>query len=262
MQWVAPRDLLTVAAVLLLIAAGLAASLVREGGASTTPTPELRQWMQGLRKTASNPRLRGIAAYLLCMTWVSTVLYFEQARVIDAAGLDPQRRTTLFAGVDLAVNLVALLLLLAVTGRWMQRFGVGVLLLALPAVAGLAVVSIALAPILAVVVVAQALRRASNYAFSRPAREVLFTDVPRGAKYEGKNVVDTVVYRGGDAVAGWGFTGLEALGFGLEAIGWGTLPVVAGWALLAHRLGRRTPSTSSTVDGSRSHPDGFQPPVT
>jgi ATP/ADP translocase len=46
----------------------------------------------------------------------------------------------------------------------------------------------------------QVLRRASNFAVSRPSREVLFTVLRREDKYEAKSFIDTFVYRVGDQV--------------------------------------------------------------
>ena len=37
-------------------------------------------------------------------------------------------------------------------------------------------------------------------------------------KYKAKNFIDTVVYRGGDALSAWAYAGLTALGLGLSAI--------------------------------------------
>ena len=63
--------------------------------------------------------------------------------------------------------------------------------------------------------------------------------VPREEKYKAKNVIDTLVYRGGDAVAGWLFAGLEALALGLSGIAWTAVPVSVGWASVSVWLGRR-----------------------
>jgi AAA family ATP:ADP antiporter len=43
-------------------------------------------------------------------------------------------------------------------------------------------------------------------------REVLFTVVSREEKYKAKNFIDTVVFRGGDAVTGWVVSAIQALG--------------------------------------------------
>jgi len=95
-----------------------------------------------------------------------------------------------------------------------------------------------LAPVLAVLVVVQVLRRAGNYAIMRPAREMLYVVLAREEKYKAKNFIDTVVYRSGDALSGWAFAGLRALGLGLSAIAWIAVPLAVLWAWVAYRLGQ------------------------
>jgi AAA family ATP:ADP antiporter len=73
----------------------------------------------------------------------------------------------------------------------------------------------------------------------RPAREILFTVVGRETKYKAKNFIDTVVYRGGDAVSGWLFAGLKALGLGLTGIAAVAVPIAVLWAFIGYALGRR-----------------------
>ena len=62
------------------------------------------------------------------------------------------------------------------------------------------------------------LRRASNFAFSKPTRETLFTVIQRDQKYASKGFIDTVVYRGSDVANAWLFRGFLALGFSLGGI--------------------------------------------
>lgn len=238
--WLRPADLLLVAAACLVGAAWCAHRLDRAAGTSTErdETPVGGGLWQGLSLMFATPRLRGIAGYMLCMTWISTILYFEQAHIVEAAVLTDASRTSLFARMDLAVNLLALVVQLLLTGRIILRWGLVVVLVALPVVSIGALATLAAFPALAVIVVVQVARRAVNFALAKPAREVLFTDVAVEAKYKGKNVVDTVVYRGGDAVAGWAFSGLRGLGLGLSAIAWLGIPVTILWAWLGQRLGQ------------------------
>jgi AAA family ATP:ADP antiporter len=96
----------------------------------------------------------------------------------------------------------------------------------------------ALAPTLAMLVIFQIVRRASNFAITRPGREMLFTVISREEKYKSKNFIDTVVYRGGDAVSGWAFSGLaRGLGLDFAAIAAICVPLAALWAVLAWMLG-------------------------
>jgi AAA family ATP:ADP antiporter len=77
-----------------------------------------------------------------------------------------------------------------------------------------------------------------NFAVANPARQVFFTVLERGEKYKAKNLIDVVIYRGSDALYGWVFDSLQALGLKLGAIALVALPVAAGWLVLSAILGR------------------------
>ena len=195
--------------------------------------------LEGAVRVLRSPYLLAICLFVLLYTSLSTFLYFEQAHIVRAAFDDPARRTALFAGIDLAVNALTLLAQLFVTARLIARLGLGATLALVPLglAAGFAV--LAVQPALGVLVALQVLRRAGNYAFTRPGREILFTVLPRTDKYKSKNFIDTVVYRGGDALSAWAFAGLAGLGLGLSAIAWLAVPLALLWAGLGVWLGRR-----------------------
>ena len=69
---------------------------------------------------------------------------------------------------------------------------------------------------------------------------MLFTAVDRETRFKAKQVIDIVIYRGGDMLNAWLFTALtQGLGLGLAAVA-GIGAVVAGlWALTGIFLGRR-----------------------
>ncbi|HRN83241.1 MAG TPA: MFS transporter, partial [Hyphomicrobium sp.] len=67
------------------------------------------------------------------------------------------------------------------------------------------------APVFAVLVVVMVVRRVGEYALVRPGREMLYTVVHPEEKYKAKSFIDTVVYRGGDAVGGWVKRGLDLI---------------------------------------------------
>lgn len=195
--------------------------------------------LAGLRLLARSPYLLGICLFVLLFTTLSTFLYFEQAHIVEDAFASSAERTRVFAVIDLLVNILTITAQLFVTGRLMDRLRLGWALALVPAAVLVGFVALALAPVLAVLVAFQVVRRAGNYAITRPAREVLFTVVGREAKYKAKNVIDTVVYRGGDAASGWVFDGLKGLGLSLSAIAWVAVPVAAVWIATAWLLGRR-----------------------
>ncbi|MDB5878310.1 MAG: transporter [Variovorax sp.] len=193
----------------------------------------------GLGLIVRSPYLAGLCGYLLLHTAASTFLYFEQGRIVAGAFADTASRTRFFALVDLGVSSLTLLLQVFVTGRLIRRFGIGTALVVLPVASALAFAAVALSPAVMVLASAQALRRAFDYAVARPAREVLFTVVTREAKYKAKNAIETVVYRGGDAVSGWISTGLAAVGIGFAGLAALAIPLAALWAVLSLWLARQ-----------------------
>lgn len=94
-------------------------------------------------------------------------------------------------------------------------------------------------PLLGLLAFFQVLRRAANFAVSRPAREVLFTVLRREDKYKAKSFIDTFVYRGGDQLGAWSYPFLTWLGLGLTGISFVAAPLAAIWCCLSIWLGRR-----------------------
>jgi AAA family ATP:ADP antiporter len=186
-----------------------------------------------------SPYLLGIALFMLLFTTASTVLYFQQAQIVRDAFASSEERTSVFAAVDFAVNALTITIQVLLTGRLVRALGVAWTLAIVPVLLGLGFVALGFAPVLGVIVAVQILRRAGDYAITRPAREMLYVVLGREEKYKAKNFIDTVVYRGGDAVSAWAFAGLRAMGLSLGAIAFVAVPVAGLWAWLAYRLGRR-----------------------
>ncbi len=196
--------------------------------------------LDGIRHVLRSPYLLGIAALMLCFTIASTFLYFQQvdivARVFEG---DREGRTRAFAAIDLAVNVLTLLTQLFLTGRVIRWFGVGAALAFLPVITIVGFAVLGFAPVLAVLVVFQVIRRAGNFAIQRPAREALYTVLPRTDKYKAKNFSDTFVYRLGDQVGAWSYTWMGVFGLGLSGLAFSMVPLSAAWLVLALWLGRR-----------------------
>jgi AAA family ATP:ADP antiporter len=73
----------------------------------------------------------------------------------------------------------------------------------------------------------------------RPAREMLYVVLGKEEKYKAKNFIDTVVYRGGDAVSAWVYAGLKAAGLTLAIIALVAVPLTGVWAWISFKLGKR-----------------------
>ena len=200
----------------------------RIGGSAFAALPELIR----------SPYLLGVGAWVSLLSFCATIVYFEQANIVSAVVRDRDAQTRIFAGIDLAVGLLSLATQVFATGQVLKRFGTGVAAGALPAVYVVGFAALFLAPTLAVVVTLQIVQRWMNFAIANPARQVFFTVLDREAKYKAKNLIDVVIYRGSDALYGWVFDSLQALGLKLGAIALVALPVAVGWLVLSRVLGR------------------------
>ena len=89
-----------------------------------------------------------------------------------------------------------------------------------------------------------------NFAIANPARQVFFTVLGREEKYKAKNLIDVVIYRGSDALYGWVFDSLQALGLKLGAIALVMLPVAVGWLVLSAALGRTQERRAALMDAA------------
>lgn len=252
---IGPANLLIAAGVLLELAVFCALRLERAAPKRAqideqTETQALGGGMlSGFRLIAGSPYLMGIALWVALLSLAGTFLYFIQQDVVRGLSEDPAVRTRIFAGMDLIANLMTLALQCVVTGQIIKRLGAGPSAAILPILFGLGFAALILAPGLWTVVAFQALQRTLNFAFSNPAREILFTSVAREEKYKAKNLIDTVVFRGGDVVWSWAFAGLAALTGSALAVAGCAIPLMAGWAGLAVWLGRKQESLIKQTRG-------------
>lgn len=204
----------------------------------------------GMKAVFSSPYLIGIASFIALMTFVSTMLYFQQASLIADAFADRGERTSFYARIDLLVSALTILFQVYLTARIIKWLGVGWTLAIVPLLMTLGFVMLGLYPTLAVLVVVQVIYRAGRYGLTKPAREILWTVLGREAKYKSKPFLDAAVYRGGDLVSGWIYTGFVALGMSIGAIALTAAPVAGLWTILAIKLGARQESLAKQEEDS------------
>ncbi|MDM3871426.1 MFS transporter [Porticoccus sp. W117] len=238
------QHLMLLASVCLLFALPLVAYLNRtyESTASTSNPASLKtivggNVLSGFKVFLRSRFLLAIGFFLFLYTGISSFVYFELKNLM--VDMDFQRRTEIWAFIDLTTNTLTVLAGLLLTSRIATRFGIGVTLAIIPLVVVIALLSIVVFPMLAVVVGLQVVRRSGNYAITRPAREMLFTCVDREARYKAKQVVDVVVYRGGDVFWAWSFTLLTAgFGLGVAGVAGAGAAIAFVWAILGFYLGK------------------------
>jgi AAA family ATP:ADP antiporter len=195
--------------------------------------------LAGISHTLRSPYLLNVCLFILLFTVTSTFLYFQQATIARDYFADRASRTAFFAQVDLLVNVLTLAVQLFFTARILRKLGVALTLGILPLFTLLGFAALAAAPVIAVLVAFQVLRRAANFALARPTRELLFTVLPREDKYKAKSFIDTVVYRAGDQVGSWSWLVLSAMGLGIAGVAVVAVPLCALWLANSLWLGRR-----------------------
>jgi AAA family ATP:ADP antiporter len=192
----------------------------------------------GFKTFASNPYLLAIGLFILLYVVMNTFIYFELRKMMG--DFDRETRTQIWAGIDLAVNSLTFVVGLFVTGRLATRVGMPTTLALIPVFMVGGWVVVALSPVLAVLAGLQIVRRAGNYAITRPGREMLFTAVDADTRYKAKPVIDVVVYRGGDMVTAWFYTALTTgLAMGTAGVAAMAAVVAAIWAGAGIFLGRK-----------------------
>jgi ATP:ADP antiporter, AAA family len=231
---IGPAGPLLVAAALLECAVACVARVARlspRHRGDDAPVPHggaLRWLLEALR----SPFFLAVCGYLILFTFSSTLLYLEQARIVKASLSDTASRTTLFARMDLAVNLATLLLQLFVVGRVIRHVGMAAALAALPVLSFVCFALLRATPSLGVLVACQVARRTVDFAVTKPAREVLFTVVRPEDKYKAKSFVDTFVYRSGDALGAISFEGVWGpflvAAMAVVCLAWGALGIALG----------------------------------
>ncbi|KGD95815.1 ADP/ATP translocating protein [Achromobacter sp. RTa] len=241
-----PAGLLLLSALLLAATLPLKRWLLRwraAGREDTSPDDMERpiegSVLAGISRIFQSPYLMGISLLVILLATLSTFLYMEQARLVAHAFPDTAQRIRVFSTLDFAVQALSLLSQVFITGRVAARLGLRFLLTAVPLAVAAGFLALAAFPVFGVLAAAMVVRRVGEYALIKPGREMLFTAVPPEDKYKTKNVIDTVVYRAGDAASGWVKAGVDMLGHGAALIAVLGAACALGAAAVGYGLGRR-----------------------
>lgn len=143
-----------------------------------------------------------LCAFILLLTSVSTFLYMEQARIIKELFPTREARVAAFANIDLIVQSSALFIQIFLTAKIAKFFTLNALLSTLGFVVGIGFIILAFThPAFLPFIIVMCVRRVGEYALVKPGREMLFVPLSSDEKYKVKSFIDTVVYRGGDALS-------------------------------------------------------------
>ncbi len=255
-QVIGPDNLLLVSAVFLGLAL-MAAMQVRaafsglksQTVAERAPSPERDSLFKGAEQVWRSPYLFQIALAILVANVVSTFFYLEQAGIVGGAITDRAERVQLFARMDLTVSVLTIAMQVLLTRVVMQRMGVGIAAGLLPVAALLGFVALAVKPVLWVIVTVVVIERAITFSIASPAMRVLYTLVEPDEKYRAQNFIDTVVYRGGDAISGSLFSVMTKT-FAMASAGVAvvSIPLALLWLAICLGLGKRHAERAAEMD--------------
>jgi AAA family ATP:ADP antiporter len=193
----------------------------------------------GVTLILKSPYLLGIALFIVGISAVSTILYFEQLRIVADTFTEASERTRVFARIDWIVQSLTVLTQIFLTGRIAARFGVTTLLTFVPLLMVAAFAGLAGYTTFVLFAGVFILRRAGEYALVRPGREMLWSPLDKETKYKAKSTIDVPVYRGADYIGGQATVALTNIGVtpnGMMAVG---AVIAAAWALVGWWLGRK-----------------------
>lgn len=193
--------------------------------------------LAGFKAFFTNPYLLAIGAFILLYTTIGSFVYFEQVELLR--DYSREERTSILATLAAVVNALTFGLGIFATSRIVTRLGMTVTLALVPVFICAGLLILAFAPILTVLLALQVARQGGNYGITRPAREMLYTNLDRETRFKSKPVIDVAVYRGGDALSSIAFAALtDGLGLGVSAMAAIGAGIAAIWAVAGAYLGR------------------------
>jgi AAA family ATP:ADP antiporter len=202
----------------------------------------------GFMLLVTNPYLLAIGLFIVMYVAMSTFVYMELREML--AVYERAERAEILGRIDFAVNGLAIITALFVTGRVATRFGMATTLAIIPILMVGGWMVVAAVPLLGALIGLQIARRAGNYAVTKPGRETLFTLVDDETRYKAKPVIDIVVYRGGDMMMAWFHTALrEVFTLSLAGVAIVAAFIAAIWAAAGAYLGRTYQHHKENHDG-------------
>jgi len=185
-----------------------------------------------------SPYLLGIALFVMLLASVSTILYFDQLDLVSSTFSDTADRTRVFSRIDYTVQTLTIIAQFFITGRVAKRWGVVPLVTLVPLAMIIGFLSLASFYTFSVLAVVMVARRAGEYAFVRPGREMLFAGLDMETKYKAKSTIDVPVYRGGDALSAQVGNALQGAGMAPASVALLGAGVATCWAVTGLLVGR------------------------
>ncbi len=168
--------------------------------------------LAGLKLIAKEPLLRWLAVMVFLGVGVGQLLYNQQAVIAREGFATAEARTAYYAGIDIAVNVLTLIVQLFATRWLLSRWGLAPVILIPMAAVLLGFAVLTASPLPLVVGIVQVVTRSNEFSLMKPGRETLYTRVDRQWRYKAGAAIDTAFYRGGEISFSWIYKVLSAFG--------------------------------------------------
>ncbi|MCA8964869.1 MAG: hypothetical protein H6838_09365 [Planctomycetes bacterium] len=210
-----------------------------EPGGAAAPQAATGGVLEGFRVLLRDGYAQRIGVYMMLLGVLATSFYAAQTELVGEQIKAGKAQHQWLASAEFWGQGLVLVLQLFWTGRLMKRLPGAVLLVSLPVVSVLGLGIWWLAPTAAAIFFVQIGRRGTQYAFEKPAREVLYTPLSLETKHKVKFLLDTFAFRLGDLLGAVLQLQLRDWKLTTGGIVLVTIGVAVVWIALGLSLGRR-----------------------
>lgn len=173
-------------------------------------------FLAGLKLIAKEPLLRWLAAVVFLGVGIGQLLYNQQSIIARDGFATAEERTAFYAGIDIAVNVLTLLVQLFATRWLLTRWGLAPVILIPMGALMIGFAALTASPLPMMVGIVLVVTRSNEFSLMKPGRETIYTRVDRQWRYKASAAIDTAFYRGGELSFTWIYKGLSA--FGSQAV--------------------------------------------
>ena len=234
--------------------------VVLESDLSEVSAERPRNLRESMQLVFSSSYLRAIAGLIGISSLVTEVISWQFKAVAQQFIPAKDHLAAFFGDFTFYAGILALMVQLLLTSRFLRRFGIGVALFTLP----LGLVASSAYMLLAGTLLSVILLRGADwvwrYSIDKSTVELLYLPLPSRIKFQVKWFIDTVIWRMGTGVAGLiVLFFVTYLGFNAQRLNWVVLALLGGW--LASAWAARNKYVTSLTESIREHRIAAEPPV-
>jgi len=167
-----------------------------------TPVNEHKDLLSSLRLVFSSKYLLAIAAVICISSFVTTLTGWQFKAIAKESFVNKNSLAIFFGDFYFYAGILSFVFQLLLTTRFLRRFGIGIMLFVLPLMVLLGSSALLVWGTLAAVVFLKGSDQVLRYSLDRSTVEMLYLPLAHRVKLQAKWVIDTVIWRLGDTLAG------------------------------------------------------------